>query len=152
MWGTCYKELDFSSFSVHTILCQVVKLSIIIFWMLCFDMKGRYTWYVLFVPVFSPVDVEEMLDFSIADSWDEGISDSLNTPSDQYGMVLCDNKWLSWGTHSRKWKPILQPWNNRIQSFFILGGGGMCTCYGFLIFCHTVTMVNVYINHEQSFR
>lgn len=31
-------------------------------------------------------------------------------------------------------------------------GGGMCTGYGFLIFCHTVTMVNVYINHEQSFR
>lgn len=46
---------------------------------------------VLCADFFCPVDLEEMANLSIVDGWDKVVSDSLTTPSDQYGMVLCDN-------------------------------------------------------------
>lgn len=108
----------------HALLCQVVKCvhHYSQYWAQCFNMKGLYTWCMFFVWLFFwPNDLKEMVTLFIVDDWDKVVSDSLTTPSDQYGMVLYDNKWLSWGTHSRKWKPIHPLWNNRIQSFFSPG-------------------------------
>lgn len=49
--------------------------------------KGLYTWCVLFDAGL----LEEIVNLSTVDVWDKVALNSLTTPSDQYGMVLCDN-------------------------------------------------------------